>query len=803
MSLLKKREKGAEEAPEQKKEKKERKRQKGTLELCGYELMLKNGVAQVAPGLFSQTVRFGDITYQCAKKDIRENIYSTMSALYNYFNPDTSVQVTITNEPVPPEEIGNRTFFPKSDPCLEPYVEEYNRILNDKMREGVSNLKRHRYLTFTTEAEDIDSAIPKLARMRNDCVQALARIKSKAEPIDGLEKLKVTRGLLSPLGTFEFDWDNLSQCPAARTADFVAPMSVDFRPNGRSDAFKADDAWCCVMAIRSFGSVLLDDCLSNIVDLPMPLSISLHLKPISQDKAIDMVQGKIDWMDMEERGQKSRAASKGIILTQTSTALRYSRADAEELLDFLRNKSERLFVYTGLVYTWADSLEELDRRVQQVTSVAQGCTIGLEPLHFRQRQALNSVLPLGDNHVTVSRYLTTGQVAMQMPFASQSLDEAGGGYYGQSKESGNLVLCDRKRLASPMGFVCGKPGSGKSFSVKREITNTVLAHPEDEVVIFDPAGEYGNLVGALGGANVELAPGCSAVLNPLDTADVADRADAAKLAYKTDAVLALSSALMAEGREGLPERDRSIIARCVGEAYRECARDGRLPTLGDFHAALLAQPEPEAADIALRYERYVKGAFSFFNGQSNVALDNRITNIDMHGLGQNMRVFGMITALEMVRNRVMVTPPRPNYTWLYIDEVQSLFAHPTVVEYFARLWREGRKFGLICTGISQNTSHMLANAEARDMVLNSEFFLLHKQSTADLDAWAEMLQLSATERGYIGDAVKPGEGLLISAGIRVPITDDFPKGPLYDLWNTKPAEVAEREMRRAAREAEE
>lgn len=447
--------------------------------------------------------------------------------------------------------------------------------------------------------------------------------------------------------------------------------------------------------------------------------------------------------------------------------------------------------------------DEVGRRVQQVTSVAQGCTIGLEPLHFRQRQALNSVLPLGDNHVTVSRYLTTGQVAMQMPFASQSLDEAGGGYYGQSKESGNLVLCDRKRLASPMGFVCGKPGSGKSFSVKREITNTVLAHPEDEVVIFDPAGEYGNLVGALGGANVELAPGCSAVLNPLDTADVADRADAAKLAYKTDAVLALSSALMAEGREGLPERDRSIIARCVGEAYRECARDGRLPTLGDFHAALLAQPEPEAADIALRYERYVKGAFSFFNGQSNVALDNRITNIDMHGLGQNMRVFGMITALEMVRNRVMVTPPRPNYTWLYIDEVQSLFAHPTVVEYFARLWREGRKFGLICTGISQNTSHMLANAEARDMVLNSEFFLLHKQSTADLDAWAEMLQLSATERGYIGDAVKPGEGLLISAGIRVPITDDFPKGPLYDLWNTKPAEVAEREMRRAAREAEE
>ena len=581
------------------------------------------------------------------------------------------------------------------------------------------------------------------------------------------------------------------------------PSTLDFKPEGRSDCFCSDGRYGAVLAVRSFGSVIEETYLASIIDLPLPLNVTLHVQPIAQSEALALVKRQIDWMDKEIIDEQMSAVKKGYDYQILPPELRFSKEEAEELLDFLRNKSERLFVYTGLVYTWADSLEELDRRVQQVTSVAQGCTIGLEPLHFRQRQALNSVLPLGDNHVTVSRYLTTGQVAMQMPFASQSLDEAGGGYYGQSKESGNLVLCDRKRLASPMGFVCGKPGSGKSFSVKREITNTVLAHPEDEVVIFDPAGEYGNLVGALGGANVELAPGCSAVLNPLDTADVADRADAAKLAYKTDAVLALSSALMAEGREGLPERDRSIIARCVGEAYRECARDGRLPTLGDFHAALLAQPEPEAADIALRYERYVKGAFSFFNGQSNVALDNRITNIDMHGLGQNMRVFGMITALEMVRNRVMVTPPRPNYTWLYIDEVQSLFAHPTVVEYFARLWREGRKFGLICTGISQNTSHMLANAEARDMVLNSEFFLLHKQSTADLDAWAEMLQLSATERGYIGDAVKPGEGLLISAGIRVPITDDFPKGSLYDLWNTKPAEVAEREMRRAAREAEE
>ena len=793
--------KGAE--AERQRRRRERDRSREMAAYVGYDAMYRDGIAQVMPGVFSQTVEFSDISYQSARKEARETAFTVMSSLFNYFPADSHVQLQVVNAPIPADEVGRKVFFEPGERATAGLAEEYNRILNDKMREGVSNLVRHRYLTYAVGADDVDAAVPKLARIRGDVEQTLARIRCSSRALDGAERLELLQGQLRPGSRFEFSWDKLSPTSGARTKDFVMPSTLDFKPEGRSDCFRSDGRYGAVLAVRSFGSVIEETYLASVIDLPLPLNVTLHVQPIAQSEALALVKRQIDWMDKEIIDEQMSAVKKGYDYQILPPELRFSKEEAEELLDFLRNKSERLFVYTGLVYTWADSLEELDRRVQQVTSVAQGCTIGLEPLHFRQRQALNSVLPLGDNHVTVSRYLTTGQVAMQMPFASQSLDEAGGGYYGQSRESGNLVLCDRKRLASPMGFVCGKPGSGKSFSVKREITNTVLAHPEDEVVIFDPAGEYGNLVGALGGANVELAPGCSAVLNPLDTADVADRADAAKLAYKTDAVLALSSALMAEGREGLPERDRSIIARCVGEAYRECARDGRLPTLGDFHAALLAQPEPEAADIALRYERYVKGAFSFFNGQSNVALDNRITNIDMHGLGQNMRVFGMITALEMVRNRVMVTPPRPNYTWLYIDEVQSLFAHPTVVEYFARLWREGRKFGLICTGISQNTSHMLANAEARDMVLNSEFFLLHKQSTADLDAWAEMLQLSATERGYIGDAVKPGEGLLISAGIRVPITDDFPKGPLYDLWNTKPAEVAEREMRRAAREAEE
>ena len=762
---------------------------KRQLDYIGYDAMYKNGIAQVEEGLFSQTVEFSDISYQSARRDAQENIFSVLSSLYNYFNADASVQLSIANTPIPADVIGSKRFFRHVADVDDGLVDEYNRILNDKLREGVSNLERHRYLTYMVGADDVDAATPKLARIRADVCQTLARIRCDARPVDGEERLRAMDSIVRPKKRFEFSWDKLSRFRGLRTKNLIAPNLMDFAPEGRADCFESDGVFGSVLAIRDFGSMLEDYYLANIIDLPIPLVVTLHIHPIAQSDALAMVKRQLDWMDKEIIDEQMAAVKKGYDYSILPPELRYSKEEAEELLDFLRNKNERLFVYTGLVYTYADSLEELDRQVEQVVSVAQGNSLGIVGLDYRQKHALNSMLPLGRNHVNVSRHLTTGQIAMQMPFASQELNQEGGGYYGQSKQSGNLVICNRKRLASPMGFVCGKPGSGKSFSVKREILNTVLAFPEDEVVIFDPAGEYSTLVGSCNGQNIRLAPDSDTSMNPFDLTDVEGKADAAQMAFKIDAFLALSSAMMAEGAEGLPEADKSIITRCVEAAYAQAG--DRIPTLEDFYRVLVEQPEREARDIALRYERFVKGALSFFNRQSNVAFKNRVTNVDLHDLSSNMRVFGMLTALEAVRNRMYENFERGVTTWLYIDEVQSLFGHPAIIEYFSKFWAEGRKFNLICTGITQNSTYMLTHESARNMVLNSDFCLLHKQSALDRKSWVDLLTLSDTEAGYIDDSIKAGEGLLVAGGVRVPIMDDFPKGALYDLFNTKPDEIAE------------
>ncbi|WP_165248616.1 VirB4-like conjugal transfer ATPase, CD1110 family, partial [Adlercreutzia sp. ZJ141] len=577
-------------------QKKARAAAKDISSFIGYDAMYKDGIAQVEEGLFSQTVEFADISYQSARRESQQNIFSVLSSLYNYFGADSCVQLTIANVPIPADEIGHKRFFPEDDPDTSKYAREYNQILNDKMREGISNLTRHRYLTYMVGADDVTDAVPKLSRIKGDVIDTLSRIRCDAHALDGTERLRAIQSQLRPRAPFTFTWEKISPRSNVRTRDLIAPALIDFKPSGRADIFKVDETYGCVLSIRTFGSMLEDSYLAAIIDLPMPLSVNLHIQPIAQSDALALVKRQLDWMDKEIIDEQMSAMKKGYDYTILPPELRYSKEEAEELLDFLRNKNERLFVYTGLVYTYADAIETLERQVEQVISVGQGNSLGIEPLYYRQRQALNSVLPLGANHIDVTRYLTTGQIAMQMPFASLELNQEGGGYYGQSKQSGNLVICNRKKLASPMGFVCGKPGSGKSFSVKREITNTVLAYPEDEIIIFDPAGEYGNLIEALGGVNVRLAPDADTALNPFDLADVEGKADAAQLAFKIDAFLALSSAMMAESSEGLPEADKSIITRCVEAAYARCADGATTPTLTDFHAVLLDQPEAEARD---------------------------------------------------------------------------------------------------------------------------------------------------------------------------------------------------------------
>ena len=133
---------------------------------------------------------------------------------------------------------------------------------------------------------------------------------------------------------------------------------------------------------------------------------------------------------------------------------------------------------TFLVVNIADTKQTLDNDVFRASSVAQKYNCQLTRLDFQQEKALAASLPLGVNELEIQRALTTSSTAIFVPFTKQELFQTTGEpmYYGLNALSNNLIMADRKQLKNPNGLILGTPGSGKSFSAKREITNLSLIH---------------------------------------------------------------------------------------------------------------------------------------------------------------------------------------------------------------------------------------------------------------------------------------------------------------------------------------
>lgn len=782
-----------------KKDREKRRKANNVIDFLGYESMFKGGVCEVEKGLYSETCEFDDISYQSAREDDQRSMFSQMCSLYDSFGAETLLQFTIVNTPLTKEEIEDRKFFDieaQKNEKQKKYAEIYEKILEEKQREGVSNIVRKRYVTYSVGAQSLEEATPQLARIRNDISSIFQNMKSGAHKLDGTDRLRLIQSLLKPSKPFNFDYDkDIRLGLATTTKDCIAPNSIDFKPFNSHTYFKVDDMYGQVLVMGRFGSEISDRVISDIVDMNIPLAVTWFSQGTDKGAAVDYVKRRKTWIDKEVIEEQRNALKQGYDCSILPAELEQSKQDTEEVLDLMRNKNQRFFWFTGLIYTYAPTPEKLQLQVGAIMQKARRNSVDVMELAYRQREGLNSILPLGHNHVDIERSFLTMQMGMLIPFATTEIDDGDGSVWvAQNKESLNLIMNNRKKLASPMGFVSGKPGSGKSFFVKNEIMGTILSNPDDQIIIIDPAGEYVALTKDCDGNVFCFKAGGKDKLNPFDLTDTEFQSFEEQIAFKTEAMLAAAGATADVAGARLSEIDQSFITAAVRIVFEKAKLKGdQVPLMEDFVEELKKQGgsdenlHAKAIELSARYYRYINKPYDFFNAQSNVNFKSRVTDISMKDMPDSMRPFGLVTIFETCRNIMYQNQKKGIRTWLYVDEIQSMTKYDPVLEYFARFVREGRKFGLLFTGITQNSMALLEKEEARDIVLLADYFALLKQDPLDRQQWSSLLNLSNVENGYIGDTVNAGDGLLISGGRHVPFTGNFPKGnPLYDLFDTDP-----------------
>ena len=433
----------------------------------------------------------------------------------------------------------------------------------------------------------------------------------------------------------------------------------------------------------------------------------------------------------------------------------------------------------------------------QTAGIAQKYNCSLRRLDYMQEPGLMSSLPLGLNLIPIKRALTTTSTAIFVPFTTQELFMEGESlYYGLNALSNNMIMVDRKKLKNPNGLILGTPGSGKSFSAKREITNAFFV-TQDDIIIGDPEGEYYPLVNALGGQVIHISPTSHDYINPMDiNLDYSD--DDNPLGFKSDFILSLCELIMGS-RNGIEAEEKSVIDRClplVYQKYFEAPVPENMPILGDLYDCLRQQKEVQAQRIATALEIYVNGSLKVFNHRTNVELNNRIVCFDIKDLGKQLKKLGMLIVQDQVWNRVTVNRAVHKSTRYYIDEFHLLLKEEQTAAYSVEIWKRFRKWGGIPTGITQNIKDLLASREIENIFENSDFIYMLNQAAGDRQILAKQLNISPHQLSYVTNSGE-GEGLIFYGSTIIPFKDKFDKSlRLYSLMTTKVSDLEQQERRK-------
>ena len=757
-----------------------------------YKRMFEDGICEIQPGLYSRSIKFSDINYQIARYEEQKEIFSQYCHVLNYFDPSVFVQLSIVSRHIDKNDFNRSMLLRDNGDELSEYRQEMNDMLSEKALEGNNSILREKYLTFSTTASTYNAAVPTLSRIETDVTGNFKSIGCDAKSLNGMERIEVLHSLLRPYEPFTFDYELLLES-SLTTKDFIAPDSFDF---SEKNMYEFGENVGQTLYLKDLPADITDDLISDLSDIPCDMVITLHINSVEQDKALAEVKQKISFMEQQVVDEKSKLAKSGVYDDEMLPyELRFSHAEAKEFLDDLQNKNQRMFRVTMLVYTYAEDADTLNGNIYQIMATARAKNCKVSFLDYLQEKAMNSILPIGKNHIDIKRTLTTASTAIFVPFTTQELFQKGGIYYGQNALSHNLIFLNRKLLKNSNGFILGTPGSGKSFAAKREI-EFVLLSTNDDVVVIDPEREYSAMCESFNGEIVHISAGSTTHINPFDlTMDYADSDD--PLLLKSEFILSLCD-LIAGGKHGFDGSQLSIIDRVCTLTYQEyfatletnIAPSLKMPTLKDFYEVLNAQPEPEAKQIALSLELYIKGNLSVFAQPTNVDTNNRFVVYDIKDLGKKLKTLGMLVVLDQIWNKITHNRAIGKRTWIYIDEIYLLFQHEYSAQYLFELYKRARKWGAIPTGITQNVEDLLLSDTARRMLSNSDFIMMLNQAAPDRMELAGLLNISNQQLSFVTNA-GTGQGLIFAGSAIVPFVDKFPvESKLYQLMTTKPEEIA-------------
>lgn len=767
------------------------------------ESFMQNGIIETSPGIFTKCYRLNDINFSIAPDNEQEEIFQNFMAFLNSFDDSITWQFVIFCHEIDKKETINKIrILPQKD-GLNKYRQEMNGILVDALKKGNNSITQEKYLVIAVKDESVEHVVAVFKNLDGEVSKRLRRIcKEETRPLTTQERIvmlyniynqdndyRLTTGIYN--GKDDLDLRYLEKYGLS-VKDIIGPPIFDFTPK---DRFMIGDTYGSTLYLQHIPKFLSTNFIADISNIQSNMLISTYYEAEDSEKAVKMVKNQLANIESRIATLSKRNLGEGVI-GSIPPDLENANQNARELLTDITSRNQNLFYVTVVVTVFARTLERLEENIKLVKSTAQKHICPMKILQGQQEFAFNSSLPLARNDVFVEGLYTTESAAVFIPFNSQELKQKNAIFYGLNSISKNMILYDRTTGNNYNGLIFGYSGSGKSFTAKMEMISVLLNHPDAQVFVIDPQGEYYPLAQALGGEEIYLSPGSRVYINPLDL-DISNDSDGESdpITMKSDFIISMFGIIIGKGRELSPIHT-SLIDKCVRKIYRsyidELARTGmtcdvsKCPTLSDLYQELqsLKNERYEAGQLADILAQYAIGSFDTFAHRTNVKTNSRFVVYNTKNLGTGMKELGLHICMNDVWNRMIHNSVNHIYTWVYVDEFHLLLESDGTALFLKRIWKMARKWLGVPTGIMQNTEDLLRSADTRAIMNNTSFVIMLKEPLMDRQNLQALYNLSPTQLEYITNS-DPGHGLLYNGKVVLPFGYDFPKkSKLYALLTT-------------------